>query len=321
MTTERTFRPASRWAAGLLQIAALGAAIWFLVHAGRENWNAILATQFTLAAGPLLLASALTAGTYIFLVRIWVHSLEWWGQRLNLLTALRIWFVTNLARFIPGMVWQFVGIAAMVQAHGVSPVAATAAILLQQVVLLATGLGLVAAAAPALLGTWIIGLPPAAVPALAAGGVLAVIVLLPRSLALVGRLLARASGTGVALPAPPPLVFARYVASLAVPWPVYGVAFWLFGRGLFGDGAPGVVAAATVFVGAYVAGLLVVFAPSGLVVREAAIVAGLSPLIGGGRALTLALGSRLWLVALEVATALGVLLVHRLAREAPEGRR
>jgi len=74
-------------------------------------------------------------------------------------------------------------------------------------------------------------------------------------------------------------------------------------------------------VGAYVAGLLVVFAPSGLVVREAAIVAGLSPLIGGGRALTLALGSRLWLVALEVATALGVLLVHRLAREAPEGRR
>ncbi|HEX9582592.1 MAG TPA: lysylphosphatidylglycerol synthase domain-containing protein [Gemmatimonadales bacterium] len=316
MTTERARWPAGRWAAGLIQVVALGAAVWFLVDTGRDNWAAVVATRFTMAWGPLLLASVLTAGTYLFLVRVWVHSLHWWGQRLGVLTALRIWFVGNLARFIPGMVWQFVGIAAMVQAHGVSPVAATAAILLQQIVLLATGVGLVAAAAPALLGTWVVGLPPVAVPALAAAGVVIVIVILPRALPLIGRVLTRLTGSAVTLPAPPPMMFARYVAGLAAPWPVYGIAFWLFGRALFGDAAPGPLEAATVFVGSYVAGLIVVFAPGGIIVREAALVAGLSPLVGGGRALTLAVGSRLWLVALELATALGVILVHRFAQRA-----
>jgi hypothetical protein len=66
--------------------------------------------------------------------------------------------------------------------------------------------------------------------------------------------------------------------------------------------------AAGTFVGSYVAGLVAVFAPGGIIVREAALVAVLSPAIGGETALLLAVASRLWLVALELVTALVVLL-------------
>jgi hypothetical protein len=48
------------------------------------------------------------------------------------------------------------------------------------------------------------------------------------------------------------------------------------------------------------------------VVREAALVATLAPTIGGGPALVLALASRLWLLVVELLTALGVVATHAL---------
>jgi hypothetical protein len=91
------------------------------------------------------------------------------------------------------------------------------------------------------------------------------------------------------------------------------VAFWLFGRGLLGAQAPAFTLAVGSFVTSYVAGLIVIFAPSGLVVREAALVAALAPALGGGPALVLAVASRLWLLVVELITALGVLAVHAAA--------
>lgn len=52
-------------------------------------------------------------------------------------------------------------------------------------------------------------------------------------------------------------------------------------------------------------------APGGLGVREAALTAALTPAIGGEKALVMALASRLWLLAVEVVTAVLVLLFVR----------
>jgi uncharacterized membrane protein YbhN (UPF0104 family) len=68
------------------------------------------------------------------------------------------------------------------------------------------------------------------------------------------------------------------------------------------------------FTGSYVLGLLAVFAPGGILVREAALVATLGPALGPPSALLVAVGSRLWLLALELLTALTVFLAHRLER-------
>jgi hypothetical protein len=112
-------------------------------------------------------------------------------------------------------------------------------------------------------------------------------------------------------PAPGARELTAYVGALALPWLAYGVAFWLFGRALLGEDAPALLPAAAVFIGSYVAGIIAVFAPGGLGVREAAMVVLLSPITGPAPALLLAVASRLWLVALEILTALGVLAWHR----------
>lgn len=308
-----------RWALIIAQAALLGAGVWFLVAAARRNWDALTRFDFHFTIAPLLLGSVLTAATWFFLVSVWIRSLGWWTppQRLAFRPALRIWFLTNLARFIPGTVWQFAGLAALASAHQVSAVAATGAVLLQQLTLLVTGAGVTLALVPNLTRGWGTAIANGLVWGLGAAAVAIGVLMLPDARRWLRRAVARVAGRDVAWPEPPRRAFTMYVLALTVPWLVYGVAFWLFGRALLGPAAPGLWLAAGAFVGSYVAGLVAVFAPGGIVVREAALVAALSPAIGGDAALLLALASRLWLVALELVTALAVLVWPRPSPRVP----
>lgn len=295
----------------LLQTAALGAALWFLVKTGRSHSVSLALSDLRPLWTPFIVASVITVATYLYVVGWWNVSLGWWGRRLRFLDALHIFFVTNLARFIPGVVWQFAGVVAMVQPHGVSPVAATGAIIVQQIILLATGLGLAVITTPALLGPWAASYPPAVPPLLALAGVAIVVILLPRVIPFVGRVAGWLTGREFDWPSPGSHTFGLYAAALAVVWVVYGIAFWLFGRSLYGPAAPPLMVAAPAYLAGYMAGMLAFLVPSGLLVREAALVAALSGSVGGGRALTLAVGARLWLLALEILTTLGVIAMHR----------
>jgi hypothetical protein len=292
------------------QVVLLGGGIWFLVASARANWAALARFPVRIAPGPLLAGSALTAVTWFYLVRVWSRSLRWWSppQELSFRPALRIWFLTNLARFIPGTVWQFAGLAALATAHGVSAMAATGAVLLQQLTLLVTGAGVTLALVPNLARQWGARLASGAAWGIAAGVAAVCLLLLPVTRRWLRRAVDRVARRDVPWPEPPRHAFTLYVVGLTVPWLAYGVAFWLFGRAVLGPAAPDLVLAAGAFVGSYVAGLVAVFAPGGIVVREAALVAVLSPAIGGETALLLAIASRLWLTVLELVTALGVLL-------------
>jgi hypothetical protein len=264
----------------------------------------------------LLAASLLTAATYFLLIGTWVTTLRWWSppQRLAYRDAVGIWFLTNLARFIPGTIWQFAGLGVMASRKGISAVAATAAILLQQVVLLATGLLLTIALAPELLGAWTAGVSHALLMLIAAAGAVAFVWGFPRAASGLRTLTARWFKRDLIWPAPPQGQFAAYVAGLVLPWLAYGVAFWLFGRSLLGSEAPDLVLSIAAFTASYVAGIVAVFAPGGIVVREAAMVAALAPQVGSDHALLLAVGSRIWLVALELITALIALAAVRRGR-------
>ncbi len=299
------------------QIIALGAGVWFLVRTAAGNWGTLALADLNPSWTPILAGSVLTAATYLYLVFVWVESLRWWRQRLGYIHAARIMFLTNLARFIPGMIWQLVGVAAMAQTQAVSPVAATGGILLLQVVLLVTGVAVAAAWAPALLAHWAVVVPPGGLLGLTLVSMVIVVLLLPPAIPFFSRLAGRVLRRPMEWPAPPRGAFALYVAGLCLPWITYGVSFWLFCRGLLGTQAPGFSLAVGAFVASYVAGLIVVFAPSGLVVREAALVAALTPSIGGAAALVLALGSRVWLLIVELATALGAITLHSIVYGTP----
>jgi glycosyltransferase 2 family protein len=266
--------------------------------------------------GTLVLASVVWMASYAQLVQLWSSSLPWWDaalratpRRLTWFQAVRVFFVTNLARYVPGAVWQFAGLAALSAEAGASPVAASVAVLLQQVVLLSTGFVLILSGAPHFLGAWTRTLDTVSQIVLAGALTAGLILLGPHALPVVRRWAERLIKRPVPLPSPPPGAFAVYVVRAALGWVGYGLAFWLFGRALFGDAAPHVWLAGTAYLASYLLGLIAIFAPGGIVVREGALVLQLSAAIGSDRAIVLAAASRLWLVSLEIIGALTVVAV------------
>lgn len=265
------------------------------------HWPDIRARQFAWHPGALALGSVIVLLTLTVLIGAWTASLRWCAARISALDAARVWFTSNLARFLPGGVWQFASLAVMSSRYDVSPTVATATVLLEQVVLLLTGLAVVAVLTPAVLqAAWWQG-------ALVAGLVLGVLMLaLPGG--RVGRWLAQhipsLSLVWSQLRAPQLLLF---FFILIVPWLLYGSAFRLLAIGLLGGVSASWGFYIAAFTGSYLAGVIAVFAPAGLFVREAALIGVLTPVIGGGDAVILAVASRIWLTALEILAGIIVL--------------
>lgn len=340
MTQESTSRIAraapgtSRWLKRVAQAVVVVVALLYLARLAARHSAELGEARLTISYGPLVAASLLTLAGYFVNVVVWVASLRWWDQRIGLVAALRIWFLSNLARFIPGVVWQFAGLAGMSYSAGLSPVAATGAVLLQQVGLLCTGLVVALLLAPTFIPAWAAGLsdstntgraaraaagwardmPPSVRFLLGAATIAIVVWLLPRAVRAAARLWERTTGKGIALPRLTWRRTSAYLAALTVPWILYGVAFWLFGHALLGGEAPGLGIATAAFVTSYVAGIIVVIAPAGLGIRELVLYSALAPVVGARNALLLSLLSRVWLVAVEVAGALAVLSLPRAAR-------
>jgi len=280
----------------MLQAVVLVGAGYYLLRQIAPHWPAIREREFAWHAGPLLLGSALVLLTLAVLISAWTASLRWCAARIHGLDAAKVWFTANLARFLPGGVWQFASLAVMASRYGVTPAAATATVLLEQIVLLLTGLAVVAAFTPIVLhATW---WRAALAVALVLGA--AILLLLPR----LTRRLPSLTLVWSQLRAKQLLLFALM---LTVPWLLYGLAFRLLALGLLEpvSGSWGFYIAA--FTGSYLAGVIAVFAPAGLLVREAALISVLTPVLGGGDAVILAVASRVWLTALEILAGLVVL--------------
>jgi hypothetical protein len=283
----------------LLQVVVIGGAVWYLARTIQRYRADLSGVELDLAVPAILAGSALTIATYAFMVRTWTWALRWWGASLPFSPAWRIWALSNLARFIPGYVWQFAGLAGLSARAGASPIAATGAVLLQQGVSLLSGVVVCAALFPALARSTLPISYDGAV-ALAAVALVVAVVALPHATALLQRLAERFAKGRVVFPVLRARELGAYAAAQVIPWLAYGVSFWLFGRGLVGDRAPGLPLAIASFTAAYVWGIVWIVAPGGLVVREAALVSLLTPHVGGDVALILALGSRVWLTLVEI---------------------
>jgi glycosyltransferase 2 family protein len=293
------------WWFRALQTVVLVGAGYYLVRVAAPDWPAIRSRDLAWRAGPLLASAVLVLTTLAVLLAAWTTSLRWCAAPVRYRDAARIWFTANLARFIPGTVWQFASLAVMASRYRVAPLAATATVLLEQVVLLVTGLLVLAGLTPAVLHAawWQTAF-------VAAAGLGAAGLLLPRPGGRLGQWLERrVPGVRLLWSGLTSGRLGRFALLLVVPWLLYGIAFRLLALGLLGEAVVpqswGFYIAA--FTGSYVAGVIAVFAPAGLLVREAALIGVLSPALGSGDAVILAVASRIWLTALEVLAAALVL--------------
>ena len=289
------------------KIAAMLLVLALIARSIARNWAAFQSVQVTLDAkiGWLAGSVAVVFLTYAIQIESWRRMLRGWDQRIPYTRAARAWTIANLGRYIPGKVWSVAGLVVLAERAGVRRSAAAVSAFAMQAVVLGTGVVLVA-----------IATPHAASPVLLGGAVLA-------ALALIGVLAWRRTALWLGALADsttplPPLPVSAILASsglMLISWATFGIAFWMLSRGLISTATVPIPAAMGMFALGYVMGIIAVFAPGGMVVRDLALVGFLTPLVGSGGALALSLASRVQLTLTEASAAGLALLLKRAPKE------
>lgn len=232
------------------------------------------------------------------------------GRRLPLPAAARVFFVSQLGKYIPGSVWSIVAVTAMTGRYGIKPTESASAGVLSMFLSVVTGgsLGalLVLAAGDVPGGLWwLLLLVPVAVllgwPKVVFG-VLGVALRLVKRPALAGL--------------PPARVYGAAVAATAVGWVFLGLQCWALCVAVGAGPGESLLGAAGGFALAYTAGTLFVPAPAGAGVREAVLGFALADTVTGatrftsGSVVAVVLLSRVLLALLDFGLAGVAVLVH-----------
>ncbi len=273
-------------------------------------------------------SGALVLATYLILIEAWRATLRVWSERIPFASAARIWFVSNLGKYVPGKVWQIAAMGALAQRSGISPAAAIGSSLLVNLVSVLAGFAVIAITAAGRVGA-VIGAQTTGsgersaelmiVGVAVAGGV--VLLLAPVTVPKLAALASRVTGRPLAIPRVPASAVWVAAASTLVSWVLYGIAFALFAHGVTPRATGNASSYIAVYTGSYLAGYLALFAPGGVGVREAVLVLAMPrfDLASAPDAAVIAITSRLWLTVLEILPGL-LLLRGRAAQNARDQR-
>jgi len=230
--------------------------------------------------------------------------------------------VPQLMKYVPGKVAAVAGAALYLKGPGLPIEKAVATVLLSLIA--STAAGMVLLIGP---GGFTLVQPQQTVIVLGAA-----VLVLAAIIALHPRLTAWMLNLALRIARRPPLAFrpngwdmARLLAWQMVCWGVLGLAYGALAASLTEVKLSQVLAVASAIGASQVLGFFAVFAPSGLGVREWVLLLLLGPIIGEQNASLLAMVGRAWQTLMEVITAVAVLAILRLRKNAqgagspPEG--
>lgn len=277
------------------------------------SWEGIV--RGVAAVGPADAATALGAA----LVGVAAAMLSWrsvlagMGSRLPVVAAARVYFLSQLGKYVPGSLWPIAAQAELSRELHVPTARSAFAALTQLLVSVVVGVVVAGAAlvtsAPGSLRTYGWLLP------VAAAGVVALVPTVFNRLLRTALRLVRRPDDFVPVPG---RALAASAAWCVLMWFALGVHLALLLSGPAGVGVSDVL---HVSVGAYalawVVGFVVVVLPAGAGAREAALLVTLAPVAGAEAALAVALVSRVVLLAADLASA-GAAAVAGRRRRPPE---
>lgn len=274
---------------------------YFLLKSLVSNWNQIKEYSWDFHYPLLLLSFVLVGLTYSVLAKIWKEILKQSGYVLSYSKMFKIWFISNLGRYIPGKVWQFLGMLYLLEKEDVPKSKSFSVAILAQSLSSMAGILI-------MLGflkydfyqrlfsqsLWFLFVLIAFI----AGAIM--LILYPALLQKVVNL-----GLGLFKKEKIILKYKRknllfYLLSYAGCWLLFGFCFLIFIKSIIP--APfniyfGVTGA---FAGSVTIGFLAFFTPGGLGVREGILVALLSSYFPLPVATLIALLSRLWMTLAEL---------------------
>ena len=315
--TDRTkiLKKIIRW---IIQILAIGAIGFFLVRAVVRNWQQVAKFPWQFNPWLLILSLLVLAGTIFFMIVLWRWLLARLGCKIPLSAAFRIFSLSSLGRYLPGKVWQVVGMVYLGRKEGVRAEAGVWAALLAQILAVLSGFLVTFAAllleqkrmlAPLLdrlgiesISLWWFILPLVVILAL----------LHPRIIERITNLLLRLlKREPIRFELSYPGLLGFFLLYL-VSWLCYGSAFYLFLASVNPLPITDWVVVTGGFAAAYIVGLLAIFVPGGLGVREGLLALFLAGLVGSGVAVALSFGQRLWFTAVELTfVAISVIFLRR----------
>lgn len=294
-------RRSVRWALGVLAVGLLLGSLW-------QQRAGVADALARIDLSVVLLSSALALVALVASMMAWRALLTAAGHRLGVPTAARLYFLTQISKYLPGSIWPVVAQMELGREQGVSVAASGIAAVLNLLIGIGTGVvvglaALVVSGGSASDYWWLAFCLPVLLVVLRPAVVrkaLTIVLRLTRrpvqNIELQGRGMAAAAGWS------------------SVMWLFFGLHVYVVADAV---GDPGVARSVGAYALAWVAGFLVFFAPAGAGARELSLVLLLSPPLGRSEALAVAVISR---VVGIVADAIVALAGVAAGRRRPRGR-
>lgn len=281
-----------QWAIVVAIFVFLGKMVW-------DNWTQVREAPFTFRPFPLLLSTLIFVVSYFIQIWAWYLITLKLGIAISFPETVTSWFYSQLGKYLPGKVWLLLGRYYFYEAKGKPRKEISIALYFEIVTMLLAGGLLFWASLLFLKGmqldflkgwSWWIGLL----------FILAFFLLHPRVLGKVfNRILFHFKKD--------PLIFSISYADILwilficiLTWAVGGIGFYFFVGAVFPVAAHHVLFLTGTLAFSNIAGLLAIFAPSGLGVREGVLVYLLSSIMPGSVAVIISILTRIWMTLIDI---------------------
>ncbi len=298
-----------------LKIILTGVILYFLYRQIAHHWEQIASHSWEIDYSLTALAVAAAVLALLLIASNWKRLMAAFGYKVPLRRAFRVFYLSDLGRYIPGKVWTLVGFLYLTRKEGIKPEDATASFVVSQLFTIPASFLVVALAVQydsrllvdqlALLGEY----SAYTLTGLILAGAAVVVFWLPKVLSVASIVLRRLGRPGIKFELDKRValqLFLRYFLG----WLGYGAAFYLFVTSVAPDSGLSLIAACGIFSAAYQVGYLSLFAPGGLGPRELVMGLMLEPYLGP-LAPAVAIGARLWVIVIEIVAALISLSIRK----------
>lgn len=285
----------------LAQAVIVGLIFFFLIRNLSGNWEVVSEDLSRFHVWWLVPTTIFLCLAFLMLVETWRLVLKGTGASLSFSAACKVYFGSNMGKYLPGKIWQILGMVYLAEKRGISRVRSFTSSVVSQFFGVFSGLlvgmaFLVPAGRTTFLGSAIWFWAVLVLFVIICGVFLSQPALLQR---VMNRLLLllhkepvefRFDSSGLLL----------YILLYGVSWILFGVAFFFFSMGAVNPEIDFLWPATAGFSIATVCGFLAIIVPGGLGVREGILVLLLSGFLPSHLATLLALSYRLWFTVVEV---------------------
>jgi uncharacterized membrane protein YbhN (UPF0104 family) len=292
------------------QVLIIVLIFYFLIKSLVSNWSQVKDFNWEFDYYFLTIAFVLQILTLLWLIQIFKWILTKSGSSISYLRLFKVWFISGLGKYLPGKVWQVLGMIFMLEKEGVSKKHAFSSVVLGQTLSVISGLFV----SVLLLGADLYSKFFSRKPGFMVAEVIATLILLvllcyPKVLEKIVNL-----GLGILKKEKISLDITVkdviiYFLSYTLSWLFYGLAFLIFIKAIAQASFNIYPTLTGSFAFSLNMGFLALFAPGGIGVREGILVLLLETYFPAPVAVLISILSRLWISLVELLCFLIALLL------------